>query len=307
MRCVSPIDAFQRVATGDVYFGAERQDSRPLQLRCGQCIHCKLERSRQWALRQMCEVQMHDRNSFITLTFDEKKVKDRKLLFSLDYREFQLFLKRARKELGPFRYFVAGEYGETFLRPHFHANLFGIGFDDLEFLRTSSAGFKLYTSSCLERLWPFGYSSVADVTFESAAYVARYCVKKITGPMAEDHYIAMDSETGEFFRKTPEFCRMSLGREAGNGLGLPWLHKYKSSVYREDGTAFMWQRGGVKMRPPKAFDRYLEDKFPLEFDDVQFQRYKKGLTLREDSTPERLASQELCTRARLSFKKRSLL
>lgn len=307
MRCVSPIDAFQRVGTGEVYFGAEREDSRALQLRCGQCIHCKLERSRQWALRQMCEVQMHSANSFITLTFDEKKTANRRLLFSLDYREFQLFLKRARKECGPFRYFVAGEYGEKFLRPHYHACLFGLGFDDREYLRELDSGFKLYRSALLEKLWPFGFSSVADVSFETAAYVARYCVKKITGPRAEDHYIGMDSETGEFFRKTPEFCRMSLGREKGHGLGMPWISKYKSSVYREDGTAFMWQRGGIKMRPPKAFDLYLRDHFPIEFDDVQFERMKLGLTLRDDSTPERLAVQEIVTRARLSFKQRKIL
>ena len=41
----------------------------PLKLPCGQCVGCRLERSRQWAVRCVHEAQMHDRNCFITLRF----------------------------------------------------------------------------------------------------------------------------------------------------------------------------------------------------------------------------------------------
>ena len=82
----------------------------PLKIPCGRCIGCRLERSRQWAIRCVHEASLYERNCFITLTFSpEHFPKDR----SLNKRDFQLFIKRLRKKFGPgVRYFHCGEYGE---------------------------------------------------------------------------------------------------------------------------------------------------------------------------------------------------
>jgi hypothetical protein len=40
--------------------------------------------------------------------------------------------------------------------------------------------------------------SLGDLTFESAAYVARYVVKKINGQQKFLHYAVINHETGEF-------------------------------------------------------------------------------------------------------------
>ncbi|MDX8558692.1 hypothetical protein OZ663_18615, partial [Elizabethkingia sp. HX CGY] len=46
---------------------------------------------------------------------------------SLDYRDFQLFMKRARKlQEKKISYFLVGEYGSQTFRPHYHAIVFDV-------------------------------------------------------------------------------------------------------------------------------------------------------------------------------------
>lgn len=263
------------------------------ELPCGQCIGCKLERSRQWAVRCMHENVMHDFSSYITLTFnDDHAPWDG----SLDYKVFQRFLKRARKKLGKFRYYMCGEYGGENGRPHYHAILFGVYFPDRVFDRTSPSGCNLYRSPTLESLWPFGFSSVGDVTFESAAYVARYCTKKVTGDPSFMHYLR-ELDDGTRIYLTPEFGHMSLKP----GIGIPFFNKYRDEIL-DNGSVVM---RGVEMKAPKAYDRLVHGVDPRQ-DDIEYSRYLKGLDMRDDCTAERLAVQEVVAKARSDFKKRSL-
>lgn len=173
---------------------------------CGQCLGCRLERSRQWALRCVHEASLYDDNCFITLTYsDEFLPRD----YSLDVSHFQRFMKRLRKRFGEgIRFFHCGEYGSQFGRPHYHAILFNLDFPDKVFLKEQN-GQTLYRSKILEELWPFGHSSVGSATFESAAYVARYILKKVNGDAADEWYAAVDHDTGEFFQRKPEYTTMS--------------------------------------------------------------------------------------------------
>ena len=176
MSCVHPLSAYQ-CTDGSIVFDERRKHdiSRSLQLPCGQCIGCRLERSRQWAMRCLHEAQLHENNCFITLTYDDAHLPGDR---SLHYSDFQKFLKRFRKSLGgaKIRYYMAGEYGEKFGRPHWHACIFGYDFHDKKLFKRTAAGSLIYTSEHLKKLWPFGHSSIGDVTFESAAYVARYII-----------------------------------------------------------------------------------------------------------------------------------
>lgn len=216
MPCFKPLDAFiskhYHPDTGkrSILFGVPGNvmafDS--VKLPCGQCVGCRLERSRQWALRCMHESKLHDRNCFITLTYDEAHLPPDR---GLHYRDFQLFMKRLRKRFGDnIRFYMCGEYGEKVGRPHFHACLFGHDFDDKKLWSTTPAKSKLYRSESLEELWPNGFSSVGDVTFESAAYVARYITKKITGEAAESHYKFFRSFNRGDIRSTPRIYKNVL-------------------------------------------------------------------------------------------------
>lgn len=270
MPCYFPLQAFRarhmtkngkRAITFDV---RESDSSEILFLPCSRCIGCRLERSRQWALRCMLEASEHIRNCFITLTFnDENLPKDN----SLDVRYFQNFMKKLRKKYGNgIRFFHCGEYGDKYGRPHYHAILFNHDFDD-KVLWKNSGQFPLYRSSALEKLWPYGYSSIGNVTFESAAYVARYVMKKVTGDGAWTHYL--DVETGVI--KKPEYTTMSRKP----GIASNWFSRFSSDVYPHD---FMFLRGR-KMKPPKYFDRMFESKFPDLFEELKAKRLEDSLVL----------------------------
>lgn len=294
MACFSPLLAWQ-LESGDIVFAERGRVKRELKLPCGQCIGCRLERSRQWAIRCVHESQLYDNNVFVTLTYNDDNVP---LDNSLNYRHFQLFMKRLRKLKRGVRFYMCGEYGENYGRPHFHACLFNCFFDDRVVFRRLSSGSVLYTSAVLESLWPYGFSSIGDVTFESAAYVARYVMKKVTGEAAAKHYECVDSETGEIFQREPEFNHMSLKP----GIGAKWYKKFRGDVYPRDKVIVR----GLEMRPPKYYDKLLEAEPNIDSDLIEFLRYERYKEFAGERTEKRLAVREAVTKARLKFKKRTL-
>ncbi len=257
---------------------------------CGQCIGCRLEKSRQWAIRCIHEASLYDKNCFITLTFDDEHLDPNK---SLNKRDFQLFMKRLRKRFGEgIRFFHCGEYGTLNKRPHHHACLFNFDFPDKKLWRVNN-GVPLYRSAELERLWPYGYSTVGEVTFESAAYVARYVLKKVNGEKAFMHYAIVDEETGEYFgQRQPEYTTMS--RRPGIGRG--WFEKYKGDVYPHDYVVI---RKGIKCRPPQYYDRIYDLTDPEEFSIIKARRRYKARQ-NKDNTPERLRVKEAVKLSQIS-------
>lgn len=256
---------------------------------CGQCIGCRLEYSRNWAIRCVHESKLYDSNCFVLLTY-------RDLHFSLVYRDFQLFMKRLRKHFGVgVRFFMSGEYGTLYSRPHFHAALFNCAFSDMVYYKNSPAGFKLYRSKVLEGLWPHGFSSVGTLTFESAAYIARYVTKKVLGDGTEIHEI-IDPDTGEVFRRVKEFARMSLRP----GIGAEWFRRFRSDV-SHDGNVIV---RGREARMPRYYDKLLRASDAGQFMKVQFARRLRNEKFFGDDAPQRLEAKETVTRARLSLFKR---
>ncbi len=293
MACYHPLKAF-RTPKGDIIFSKTTQYAyvEKLNLSCGQCIGCRLERSRQWATRCMHEASQHSKNCFITLTYDDQHLPNGG---SLHYPDFQKFVKRFRKAYPgtTIRYYMAGEYGTTFGRPHFHACIFGFDFDDKKLWKRTASNSLLYRSKELEALWPFGYTSVGDVTFESAAYVARYIMKKVTGDEATNHYSYCDISTGELLSLTPEFNRMSLKP----GIGANWLEKYHTDVYPHD---YIEVRGQLA-NPPRYYDKLIQKQMTqYEWQEILDKREQRAKLKPEEKTAERLAAKEAVTKAKLN-------
>lgn len=163
-------------------------------LPCGHCHGCAMDYAKAWSVRIMLESRLYDSNCFITLTFDDSNVPD-----SLEKRPFQLFMKRLRQEVGAVRFFASGELGDKNGRPHYHAILFGYDFPDKVFLKRSNGGQLIYRSPTLEKLWPFGISSIGDVSFQSASYVARYSVKKKLSNKDSGEFVLMSRRPGLAF------------------------------------------------------------------------------------------------------------
>lgn len=158
-------------------------------------------------------------------------------------RELRDFLKRTRRTFKDqrIRYFACGEYGEHLGRPHYHAILFGTNFAaDRRPWKNTPAGDTLYVSPTLDKLWGKGHALLSEVTFETAAYVARYTIKKITGNLAAKWY-------GEL---QPEFATMSLRP----GIGNDWINKYKAEAM-QNGTVVM---RGHEMQNPRYYDNQIE-------------------------------------------------
>lgn len=300
MACYHPIDAWRSPGGAIVFQGRSRIGQ--FQIPCGQCIGCRLERSRQWAVRCLHEAQLHSYNSFITLTYSDEHFRP-----SLEYKDFQNFMKRLRKSKAYFdvtlwkhapSYYMCGEYGEQYKRPHFHACLFGCVFPDRTVWKAGSTpDLTIYRSKELEGLWPFGFSSIGEVTFASAAYVARYIMKKINGNEASKHYERVDADTGEIINVKPEFNRMSLKPAIGKG----WIEKYQGDVYPHDYVIV----NGHKCKPPRYYDKYLETVSLPDFESLRVGRNDKRLAAKDDNTPERLKTKEAVTKAKHSLKKRN--
>ena len=201
---------------------------KPMTIPCGQCIGCRLKYSAMWAARMVHESQLYDDNCFITLTYDDDHLPSD---LSLRKRDFQLFMKRLRKRFSSdrIRFFHCGEYGENFGRPHYHACLFNFDFPDRELFSIRN-DVRLYTSDILTDIWGKGMCSVGDVTFDSAAYVARYVTKKVTGDLADDHYQSVDLDTGEITWRQPEYTTMSRRP----GIGRDWYDKYGAATHHDD-------------------------------------------------------------------------
>lgn len=267
---------------------------------CGQCIGCRIEYSRQWAMRVSHEASLYENNCFVTLTYSDDNLPT---CGSLVPRDLTLFLKRLRDAISPrrFRYYACGEYGDLLGRPHYHICLLGFDFEDKKFWRSSPSGHRLYRSALLESKWTLGSSEVGDVTFESAAYVARYTVKKVNGAKASEHYHRVDVEGRSHFIQ-PEFGRMSRMP----GIGQPWLDKYHTDVYDFDYCIVR----GVKCRPPKFYDHKFKYLYPSEFEQVSLRRssdvWLHQRAIRDDNTPERLAVKAEIDSARLMSLSRSI-
>ena len=121
-----------------------RLGSSYVALPCGQCHGCRLERSRQWAVRCLHESTLHAQNCFITLTYDDANLPTNGSLY---YPDFQKFVRSLRDAGYIFRYYMAGEYGSNFDRPHYHSILFGMHFPDKTYFGKGEAGFEIYKSA----------------------------------------------------------------------------------------------------------------------------------------------------------------
>lgn len=241
----------------------------------------------------MHEAQLHEVSCFVTLTYDDASLPEN---LQLHYPDFQAFIRALRKRHrvtgGRIRFFMSGEYGSRTGRPHFHAILFGIWFNDAV-LHSERNGNRLYTSETLSKCWQKGFASVGHMSFEAAAYVAGYVTKKAT---KKADYDRLDLSTGEIYSLKREFCRMSLKP----GIGAGWLSKFRSSVYPLDRIIL----NGHPARPPRYYD-VLQERVDPDLMASLKEKRKANRNLDEEH-PRRLLVREAVAKAALSLKKRDL-
>lgn len=240
----------------------------------------------------MHESKLYDLNCFITLTYENETVPQD---FSLNLRHWQLFMKRLRKSLPQkLRFFACGEYGDENLRPHYHAIIFNHDFPDKILHSYNQQKDPIYTSDLLSNLWQLGHTTTQDVTFKSAAYVARYCTKKINGALAPDYYSRISPVDGNTYNVKPEFAVMSRRP----GLGSAYVTQFKSDFYPSGYLV----ANGVKQSPPHFYISKLSEE---EQQTLKRQRKHRSIYHRENSM-ERKRARSAVLAGRISTLKRKL-
>lgn len=225
MQCLYPVSLFVK----DKKHGTQNS----IQVPCGRCVVCRINRTREWSVRLLHELSYHEQASFVTLTYDDVHVP---LDFSLSKRELQLFFKRLRKSL-KFRkisYYACGEYGDTNGRPHYHAIIFG-------------CGLSLADKSIVDKCWSRGFTYFGNVEYDSCRYVAQYIDKKYNGELASQVYGT----------RQPPFQLQS------KGLGLRWAMDNQEYLSQNLGCTIHGKQVGLP--------RYYLKKLP-DADGIKFKR-----------------------------------
>lgn len=281
----------------------------PVTVGCGKCWGCRVKKTQEWAVRCVHEASLHEENSYLTLTYNNENLPKNGSLSKGKGSDLELFFKRLRRWLYPkkIRYYACGEYGGETQRPHYHVILFGYQFKDLEFLKYNRHGQPLFKSEKLEERWDNkGFCTIGAVTVQSAAYVARYCTKKLNGDALEKvnpltglkPYERFDSSSGEIVTVEKEFSVQSTNP----GIAMDWLKKHKDDIYQKDYFTI----GGKKYQAPKFYDQKMEEWEPGEMAKVRARRKKYALENPEKNSRERLEAREALLKTSISNQNRGL-
>ncbi|AXH76068.1 MAG: replication initiator protein [Microviridae sp.] len=232
---------------------------------------------------------MHLRNCFVTLTYADCHLARGGTLVKGHLSDF---VRRVRETFRPelVRFYGIGEYGTKTQRPHYHALLFGADFPRGAVVAKGEHGCAVYASTALQSHWKYGLVSIGDLTPESAAYCARYALKK-QGAMVHKRLSSWtDPDTGEVIYRTPEFALMSRRP----GIGKTWLTAYKSDVFPDDFIIIKER----KTRVPRYYVKQLSE---TEAASVK-ERRKEFAMSSPDNSPGRLDARKAVLQAKLLFK-----
>lgn len=262
---------------------------------CGHCYACKLTKSAEMASRSMLETLESPYNYFVTLTYDEENVPIAESMIykqeiengeikEIEFKnvgdeiwctgtlipdEMTKFMKDLRRYFEyhynhhGIRFYLAGEYGTENKRPHYHLLLFNCPIPIEENYDTYVDENKKmhWKNRVIEEIWEHkGIIDIGEIEFSSAAYVARYCQKKIFNNTKTIDYYASGKE--------PEFNRMSRRP----GIGMNYYKLNKAKIYENDEIIMKTLHGNVAHVKIKSFDRLFKEEFPEQFEKIQKRR-----------------------------------
>lgn len=262
MRCLNPIP---------ICVGKDQYGKVYIRVPCGRCINCKSSKRSAWSTRMQLEQQFAHLTCFATLTYDDEHLPmqyDDKFGFLavLDKEHIQKFLKRFRKAIEPIklRYYVAGEYGETTFRPHYHFILFFRDESDGELVAKEFGNLmnKFFNA------WPYG--SINDFQVAQSSGASMYAAKYVMKDYAKNNLAAI---------AVPPFSLKS------QGLGRDFVESSKS--YYNDGTMKLTvPLNGLDVPMP----RYLRQKIYPRDTLIPSEVYKLTLEMQQsdDDRKERL-------------------
>lgn len=260
---------------------------------CGQCVGCRLDYSRMWADRCILEAREWEHNAFITLTYDPEHLPPLKECLNVETGEVFMWPSLVPDDLDKFmkdlrryyqyhynhygiRFYACGEYGTDGGRPHFHLLVFNLPILDKVHWFTNDQHEKIYISQTISKIWKKGIVSIGDVTWNSAAYVARYVMKKQKGTTAGLVDLCDNLVSG----LEPEFTRKSRNP----GIAKKYYDENKHKFYETDEIV-MSVRGKVRtIKPPRYFDKLydIECEDPFKMIEIREKRSENAKRAMED-------------------------
>jgi len=273
MPCYNPKQVPRR-ADGDLDWTASRHGlvskDHWAYLACGKCLGCRTAKAREWSIRCYHEGLLHDRHwrspdgvttvvpnsCAVTLTYSPEFLPEDG---HLNHTHFQKFIRKLRKNRGvrSVRYFMAGEYGGKTQRPHYHALLFGLDFDDRRRV-VRPDGQEVQMSLELANTWARGDATVDAFDFGAAGYIAGYIAKKQGQHFDPRRWQTLTRPDGSIIYRdpAPEYRRMSRAP----GLGRYWIEQNLDQVYAHD----LIRIGPYTFKPPAFYDQVLKEHRPEE-------------------------------------------
>ena len=264
---------------------------------CGKCISCQLSYSRDKATQIMMHKEYGYNGGkypdgtcwFLTVTYSDEYLKTTKVVntetgeinegISLSKEDHQKFIKRLRKAYPEIKiqYVLAGEYGSKTQRPHYHLIIYGLPLEQEQFKKVGVNNLNQPTWELkkLSDIWGMGYVNIGRVTWQSAAYVARYTLKKA---------FKKDKLWYEMQGMLPEYIVWS------NGIGKQYFLDNYEKIYKTDSVPITSKIGLLK--PPRSYDRMLKEIDPKLFAEIKRKRdyesivREKQLNGSTDYTPE---------------------
>lgn len=141
---------------------------------------------------------------------------------------------------------------------------------------------------------------VGEVSFASAAYVARYVVKKVSGERAAQHYVAVDPRNGHVYPIRDEFVVCSTRP----GIGYEWYKRFRGDLWPGDFVVC----DGKRFPIPKYYLKLLERESPEYHRQVKQDRVREANqpSAKAERTPTRLRVRKEVKESRISTLKREL-
>ena len=252
-----------------------------------------------WATRCTHEARKHEENSFITLTYEDSQLPHDGSLVKKHLQDFMKALRHYAKRkhnIDGIKFFACGEYGEEFKRPHYHACIFGLDWQDKK-IHSAKDDYNVYRSDILDGIWRKGFTTTGDVTFDSAGYCARYALKKINGDAEKIPdpktgllpYERIHAISGEIITVEKEFATMSRRP----GIGHDHWHNYRGDIYPSDECII----NGHPTRPPRYYDNLLEIHDPDMLEEVKQTRVETMQKHAADNTRARLRQRKIVKEA----------
>lgn len=244
MRCDAP---YPKVLSTP-YYDLELGDySWIMDVPCGKCLPCKRKMQIEWLFRLEQEINVCNSVFFVTFTYETppmtpkgymtlKKsdmVKYWKRLRRAHDKSEKIYLSEVAKkkytkyERKPVKYFMCGEYGTDFYRPHHHAIIFNANPVDIE------KYWSTYDSKTGERKslgWVYN-DLTRQVTPGAIRYVLNYINK--SEKIVEYDYLLKLFKTD--YKKRPDFDGIDEYRHMSKGLGMSFMDQPEIEKYK-DGT-----------------------------------------------------------------------